>query len=154
MKKIKVWTLCAFTVLFAVSCSSDDNNGTVSNAIVNQLISTVNNGTWRVTNFVENGNDETNHFTGYIFSFGDNSVLIASNGTNTHQGTWSVTNSNSNDDSSSSSDVDFNIEFTTPDDFADLTDDWDLQERTSTTIKLIDISGGNGGTDYLTFEKN
>jgi hypothetical protein len=26
--------------------------------------------------------------------------------------------------------------------------------RTSTKIELIVVSGGNGGTDYLTFEKN
>lgn len=35
-----------------------------------------------------------------------------------------------------------------------LSDDWDVLERTDTKIRLIDVSGGNGGTDYLTFEKN
>jgi hypothetical protein len=39
-------------------------------------------------------------------------------------------------------------------DFEDLNDDWDIISRSSTKIELIDISGGNGGTDYLTFEKN
>jgi len=27
-------------------------------------------------------------------------------------------------------------------------------QQSSTLIKLEDVSGGNGGTDYLTFEKN
>ena len=38
-------------------------------------------------------------------------------------------------------------------DFEDLNDDWDIISQSSSKIELIDISGGNGGTDYLTFEK-
>jgi len=52
------------------------------------------------------------------------------------------------------SDLDFNIFFASPPDFEDLSDDWDFISHTSTKIELIDMSGGNGGTDYLTFEKN
>ena len=36
----------------------------------------------------------------------------------------------------------------------DLTDDWDVVSHTATTISLIDVSGGNGGTDTLVFTKN
>ena len=49
---------------------------------------------------------------------------------------------------------DFNIAFSSPADFADLTDDWDIVQFTSVRIELIDVSGGNGGTDKLVFEKN
>jgi hypothetical protein len=35
----------------------------------------------------------------------------------------------------------------------DLSDDWDIISYTDTEIKLIDVSGGNGGTDYLTLTK-
>lgn len=45
--------------------------------------------------------------------------------------------------------------FSSPTVFADeLTDDWDIISYTDTKIQLVDVSGGNGGTDYLTFEKN
>ncbi|MCB0382605.1 MAG: hypothetical protein KDD05_04705, partial [Psychroserpens sp.] len=62
----------------------------------------------------------------------------------------------SNDDSSSDDDIDFNIFFPVPDsnNFEDLNDDWDIVSTSSNTIELIDISGGNGGTDFLTFERN
>nr|WP_315147929.1 hypothetical protein [uncultured Flavobacterium sp.] len=50
--------------------------------------------------------------------------------------------------------MDFNIAFASPATFLELTDDWEIIERTSTVIKLKDVSGGNGGTDYLTFTKN
>ena len=37
-------------------------------------------------------------------------------------------------------DLDFNIAFTTPANFVDLTDDWDIVSRTDTKIQLIDVS--------------
>ena len=76
---------------------------------------------------------------------------MASNGSSTVNGSWSVTDSSNS--SSSDDDIDFNISFTAPPDFEEFSDDWDIIQHSSTRIELIDISGGNGGTDYLTFEK-
>ena len=81
-----------------------------------------------------------------------NNVLTASNGTNNYTGTWSITDNSSNDDSISH--LDFNIEFSSPAQFEELSDDWEIIEKSTNLIKLKDVSGGNGGTDYLTFEKN
>ncbi len=141
---------CVFMLNTASTCSSDDNS---SSSNPTPVINTVNQGTWRVTSYIDSDNDETNHFTGYNFTFASGGVLTATNGTNTYTGSWSVTTDNSNDDNPSS-DLDFNILFASPADFADLTDDWDVVSRTDTKVQLIDISGGNGGTDLLTFEKN
>lgn len=143
--------LClVFLVNVASMCSNDDD----SSSSVNQttVVNTVSSGTWRITLYNDSGTIKTNQFTGYNFTFGPSNVLTATNGTQTYTGVWSVTDSNSNDDSMD--DLDFNIAFTTPANFLELTDDWDIQSRTDTKIELIDISGGNGGTDYLTFEKN
>ena len=38
-------------------------------------------------------------------------------------------------------------------DFEELSDDWDITSSSNTKIDLIDVSGGNGGTDTLIFEK-
>lgn len=140
-----------FLVNVASMCSNDDDN---SSSSVNQttVVNTVSSGTWRITLYNDSGTIKTNQFTGYNFTFGPSNVLTATNGTQTYTGSWSVTDSNSNDDSMD--DLDFNIAFTAPANFLELTDDWDIQSRTDTKIELIDISGGNGGTDYLTFEKN
>ena len=136
----------------ASMCSSDDNSS--SSADPNPVINTVTSGTWRITFYEDSGVNETYHFTGYNFTFGSANVLTATNGTNTYTGSWSVTNSNINDDSPSN-DLDFNVLFSTPAVFADeLSDDWDILSRTDTKIELVDVSGGNGGTDYLTLEKN
>ncbi|MCZ8170004.1 hypothetical protein [Flavobacterium sp.] len=152
MKKLKILMLLClvFLVNVASMCSNDDD----SSSSVNQttVVNTVSSGTWRITLYNDSGTIKTNQFTGYNFTFGPSNVLTATNGTQTYTGVWSVTDSNSNDDSMD--DLDFNIAFTTPANFLELTDDWDIQSRTDTKIELIDISGGNGGTDYLTFEKN
>ncbi|MBT8269936.1 MAG: hypothetical protein HKO67_03915 [Flavobacteriaceae bacterium] len=112
-------------------------------------------GTWVITLYIDSGQDETNHYNGYSFTFNSNGTLTADDGNMTINGSWSVTDSsNSSDDSSSDDDIDFNILFSSPADFAELTDDWDVVQHSSTRIELIDVSGGNGGTDNLVFERN
>ena len=143
---------CLFMLNVASMCSSDDNSSSASQDPT-PVINAATQGTWRVTSYIDSGTDETNHFTGYNFTFGNGGVLTATNGSNTVTGTWSVVNDNTNDDSPSN-DLDFNIGFTAPANFADLTDDWDIVSYSDTTISLIDISGGNGGTDTLVFTKN
>lgn len=149
MKKVSFYSVlaCVF-ILSMASCSSDDNNST-SPQDPQQVIDIVTQGTWRVTSYIDSGTDETNHFTGYNFTFDSGDILTATNGTNTYTGMWTITL-----DDDQSGDLDFNIAFASPENFADLTDDWSILEKTDTRIKLIDVSGGSGGTDYLTFEKN
>jgi len=142
----------AFGYCLFLSCSSDDSNSSGTNSI-SSVTSVVASGTWKITYYFDTDKEETSNFAGYNFTFGSNGVLTATNGTLTQTGTWSVTDSNSDDDNSIS-DLDFNIAFASPATFNELTDDWEIIERTSTVIKLKDVSGGNGGTDYLTFTKN
>lgn len=139
------------------ACSSDDDDVKDNSQQISQIENIVESGNWRITNFIDSGKNETSDFTGYDFLFNSDGSLIATNGTNTIDGTWSITDDSSSSSSSSSDDdIDFNIFFPVPDtnDFEDLNDDWDIISSTSTKIELIDMSGGNGGTDNLTFEKN
>ncbi|WP_274474548.1 hypothetical protein [Mangrovimonas aestuarii] len=145
-------TIISVTILSFSSCSSDDDNNSSDSDLVNQIEDNVESGTWRITKFIDSGDDETNHFNGYNFTFHNSGVLSASNGTTNYEGIWSVTNSSSNDDNPL--DVNFNIFFDLTNDFEELNDDWHFISESPTKIELIDISGGNGGTDYLTFEKN
>jgi len=144
--------LSLFMLNVASMCSKDDDNSS-SNSQNNQVqvVNTVQNGTWRITLFDDSGTIKTTNFTGVNFTFGNNNVLTAT-GSSTVTGIWSITDSNSNDDTLS--DLHFNIAFSSPANYMDLSDDWDIIERTDTKIRLQDVSGGNGGTDYLTFEKN
>ncbi|WP_067029348.1 hypothetical protein [Allomuricauda sp. CP2A] len=149
-------------MLIATSCTEDDgDNGKVNNlssAQLAELKSITEEGSWVISYFFDTDKEETSHFNGYTFTFNSNGTLSATNGTNEVNGTWSITDSDSNDDSDDdsdddSSDVDFNISFTAPADFEDLSDDWDIVKYSTIRIELIDVSGGNGGTDNLVFEK-
>ena len=151
MKKsnLKAFLIPILILFVALGCTDDDEPANIPQ---NQIESDLQNGTWRITKFIDSGKDETNDFSGYSFTFKNSGVLNASNGTNNYDGTWSITDSNSNDDSED--DLDFNINFNLSNDFEDLNDDWNFISQSSIKIELIDVSGGNGGTDYLTFEKN
>jgi hypothetical protein len=155
MKKFQLIAVLALIVVFNVAsmCSEDDNSNTTTDPT--PVINTVTSGTWRITLYQDNGVNETTNYSNYIFTFNSNGVLQAANSTS-YYGTWSVTASNSIDDNPDN-DLDFNIAFVAPapNSFTDdLTDDWEIISYTANRIQLIDVSGGNGGTDYLTFEKN
>lgn len=154
MKKTSIFPvlICIFLLNVAGMCSSDNDSS--QSADPTPVINIVSQGTWYISSYIDSGVDETNHFTGYNFTFGTGSVLTATNGVNSYTGTWSVTADNSTDDDDPSGDLDFNVMFNTPVNFEDLSDDWDIVSKTNTEIQLIDVSGGGGGTDYLTFQKN
>lgn len=142
----KVLLLGVGSLILMASCKKDDVKA------IEAIEQEISSGTWRITSFVDSGTDETASFNGYSFTFASDGTLAATNGSSTYSGTWSVTDSNSSDDSPD--DLDFNIYFNATNNFEDLNDDWDISDHSSSTLSLIDVSGGNGGTDYLTFTKN
>jgi len=108
-------------------------------------------GRWEITLFSDSGKDETNHFSGYQFVFTADKLVSATKASSVINGSWSIVKDQSSDDSVE--DLHFNIVFSAPDSFEDLTEDWQFISQTDQKIELIHISGGNGGTDYLTFQK-
>lgn len=142
--------LIAFNSMLFSSCSSDDIIQ-VDITSIQEITNTVKSGTWIITNYIDSGTDETNDYNGYNFDFAESGQLSSSNGTTTIIGSWSITDDNG---SNSQGDIDFNIFFSAPDNFAELSDDWDIVSISSNKIELIDISGGSGETDLLTFTKN
>jgi len=99
-------------------------------------------GTWFVALYTDDGDDETGDYNGYDIDFMNSGTVVASNGSNTNNGTWQVLNSGNK--------LDLNF---TGVPFDEFTDDWDVIMVTETRVELRDVSGGNGGTDVLIFEK-
>lgn len=103
-------------------------------------------GNWFVNLLDDDGNIETCHYVDYTFNFDVNQTVTATSSGNTVNGTWHVQNS------SSGLDLVLNFQTTGNDDpFDDLNDDWDVVEFNPNLISLLDVSGGNGGTDILKF---
>ena len=146
----------AFLLMFSLcllSMQCDEDDAPIDNSLeIAEIVATAQSDTWRITNYVDSGENETTDFAGYDFTFEASGTLTATNSAITKTGTWSVTDDSSDDDD----DIDFNIFFPVPDtdDFEDLNDDWDIVSYSSNQIVLRDISGGDGSIDELTFTKN
>lgn len=132
----------------ATACSKWQNNQ-------QQITKISTDGTWIISSYIDDGDDETTDFSTFRLHFMESGVLhgtdLLSSSSSPYEGTWSLTDSNSNDDSLD--DLDFNMNFNVGNKLDDLSDDWDIISYTDTEIKLIDVSGGGGGTDYLTLTK-
>jgi hypothetical protein len=151
MKKVLMFGMGMLLSLSAVSCSDDDSSSSTNSP--SEVTETLTAGTWRITSFTEDGEDRTPSFSNYNFTFSSSNTVSATNGTNTYTGAWSVT-SEDDDDDNPSSDVDFNLLFSTPPSFAELNEDWDIVSRRSDRLQLRHVSGGDGSVDTLVLEKN
>lgn len=159
MKTLQKSIFLAMIALMLGACETDDsanNNDQMTAQEIEEANTVATSGTWRVTNYNDDGQDETSDYNGYIFTFETTGVLTATKDTTTISGTWSITDDSSSSSDDDDDDIDFNIFFPVSDDHPldDLSDDWDIVSFDATTINLIDISGGDGSTDLLTIMKN
>lgn len=108
-----------------------------------QISDTLTSGTWTISKYIDNGDNETSDFTGYTFNFNiDGSIVAVKDGTGV-VGNWSELNDDDN--------LKLNILFTQTT-LSELNDDWDLKSKSDNMIELEDISG-DGSIDNLTFVK-
>jgi hypothetical protein len=123
--------------------NGDDGNGGEGESSLVQVLTT---GDWYVTNYFDDV-DETALFDGLVFNFASDGTATADDGAMTTNGTWSIS---SGDDTP----LELNLNFGLAVPFDELDEDWDVLEATDDIIRLQDISGGDGTTDVLTFERN
>jgi len=141
MKHLQLFFVACFVMLVSfASCTKDD-----SNPSANDVSNLVQQGKWKITSFTEDTNDETFHFTGYEFVFTANGSVSATKENTSVNGTWATGTDNSR--------AKLILSFGTTSPFDELNEDWRVLEKTSTSLKLEHVSGGNGGTDHLEFQK-
>lgn len=152
MKKIKFQRIIFLLFIVFISTSCSKNNEQIDNLVKDQIENNINKDTWSISYYYDSDKDETHHFSTYSFVFKTTNEIVASSISTAFNGIWSISDSNSSDDSQD--DLHFNIAFNVGNKLDDLSDDWDFISQSPTKIELIDVSGGNGGIDYLTFKKN
>ncbi|NNE75693.1 MAG: hypothetical protein HKN31_01325 [Pricia sp.] len=150
MKKV---LLVVIGSIWFFACDKNETAAEITVADSETIKSTMVSGQWRVSYYVDSDKDETSDYAGYSFTFNADGVLSTTDGNSSLSGAWSVTDSSSSDNNDNKSDVDFNIIFNGSDLFEELSDDWEIVNYSETEIELVDDSGGNGTTDYLTFVK-
>jgi hypothetical protein len=142
MKKKLLAIGCLLSVFF-MGCKKDD---VVTPNLSAEVTNTLKTGTWRVSYYWDNDQDETASFNGFSFQFLNNNTVTASKNNNTISGSWAT----GTDDSS----VKLFLNFVSPPDFESISGDWKISLHSPTQINLVDSSGGNGTEDYLRFTRN
>jgi hypothetical protein len=146
MKKL-IFLCIFFTSVFGCGDDPDPER----NPRIEEIENTVTTGKWRIVYFFDTDKDETNKYSNHTFQFLPNGSLVANDGPSSISGSWSVTDTSDSNDNSD--DLDFNIFFTAAPFLDELSDDWEILSAGNTKLELRHVSGGNGGTDLLTFEK-
>lgn len=122
------------------NCNSNSGGGSSGST---DLTTVLTNGSWRITYFFDEV-EETSQYNSYIFTFISNGNSVAT-GNQTINGTWNTYMDNG------TKKLNLSYDGLTLD---EVEEDWNVIEFTSSIIRLKHVSGGNGGTDYLTFTKN
>jgi hypothetical protein len=79
-----------------------------------------------------------------VFQFNTDNTVTATKGSTVVKGTWSTGTDNSKSK--------FNINFPSAP-LDELNEDWVLKNGSASSMEMEHVSGGNGGTDYLVFQK-
>ncbi|MDA3911722.1 MAG: hypothetical protein PF448_10235 [Bacteroidales bacterium] len=135
--------LLAFSFTACEDDSSDDSQNSSSSP--SSSSETIQSSSWEITNYEDDNENKTYHFSEYRFDFSDNGEASATNGESTISGTWSFSND-------SEGNLELNLDFGLQEPWDDLEDDWDVLSISDSKIDLKDISGGDGSIDLLTFE--
>ena len=102
---------------------------------------------WRISYFSTNGNDSSIYYNNIKLTFTAGGAVAAANDILAVNGTWSTYNNDSRNN--------LLLNFGNTVAFiAELNHDWHIIEKTSVKLRMEDVSGGAGSTDYLTIERN
>lgn len=107
------------------------------------LAATLIEGTWIVALYSDSGVDETSDYTGYQIDFREDGTVIAESDTDLIDGTWEVLGA----------DTTLVLNFGGDIPFDEFEDDWDVFSVEPMRVEIRDVSGGDGTTDILVFER-
>lgn len=113
--------------------------------IDNELSSEISKGTWFVSYFLDESEDETSNFKNYNFLFSSNGNVTATKYSTIINGTWNIYNEGANQILKINFD-DSNLE--------EIDAKWVVINSSATIIKLVTYSDNGGEIHYLTFSKN
>lgn len=135
----KMFFFAGLCLVMLAGCTKKDST-------VSSVTEAVTNGTWRVTNFSERTNNETDDFTGYTFTFLSNGKIQASKNGVIKEGNWSESTS------SQKLIIDLGAKSDANKPLGELSDDWVIVSKTASKINLSDDNSSSN--ELLEFSKN
>lgn len=130
---------------FESSCTGINDGSGNDNIDDTALVQALTTGDWYVTYYFDDF-DETTDFDGFVFNYTADGTATATSPGETTNGSWSTS-------SGDETPLELNLNYGIASPLDGLAEDWDVLEVTSEIIRLKDISGGDGSTDFLTFER-
>jgi hypothetical protein len=121
----------ALLAVLAMGCQNKTNTNVTPGNNSSSVSGIVTSGKWTVSYFYDNDKDETSDYSGYTFGFNDDKTLSATRSSTTTTGTWGELT----DDGMPRLVITLN---TTDDKLVELNDDWVIESKTDTQIKLKD----------------
>ncbi|SRR5690606_29952007 len=140
----RIFLLIIF-IVFA-SCSSDDDAGNVNTTEFENIKSTLPQGEWKISKFIDIETDKTSAFESFVFTFNEDGSVTAQNDLFTENGIWAYDNTSSNTE-------ELVLQFSEQVPFDEINDDYDIVSVSNSTVELADESGENGEIEILTFTK-
>lgn len=105
-------------------------------------------GTWKVTRFVDSGEDKTATYSNATFTFNKNGDLTFQHGT-AYSGTWKLDKESDDDHPKSSMEL-----YILVNGHESISDDWHIESESKSKLSLVDYDDDEPNkTDYLTLEK-
>ena len=152
MKRFKI-VLVLLMVSFFLSCDTDQDDISLSEAEAKELNIIAQKGEWKISQFTLNTTENTASYSDYVFVFGDGNNLTAFGSIDEVSGTWRVSN-DSGDEIDPYDDVDFHIFFSSQGKLGELANNYDVIAATNSEIRLFMEQNANGDSATLTFSKN
>jgi len=139
------------TLFIFASCSSDDDSVSDNNTQgPNANIETTIPGDYAITTFTVDGEDRSNNYNGFTFTYDGDGNVTAQNDILAEVGTWTYTTTTTDGELVENLELFFNNQ----EPFTDLSREWDIDATISTTIRLSGFNSmGDNARDVLVFTR-
>ena len=142
MKIQKIPALFLGVALLALSSCGREDNPTPT-----EVTAQLQESSWRVGNFTDTGVTETVNYEGYTITFNPDFTVLAVSGTDTIEGTYSV--SVEDDDNDDEQETELTLAFNAGAPWDELNDDWDISKETKSSLEMDDMSGDDADDDDM-----
>ena len=129
-------------------CDEDDDNDYNDDDVdISEFVSVLTDGQWLISRLVDDEDDMTAIFTGYVFTFNADGSASATNGTNEVTGRWE----SDGDDG----EIELELHSWNLQAFDEIAEDWKVIAFNSSIIRLVDDPDGDDEDEdeFLTFER-
>lgn len=139
---MRVLLLVVSTMLVASACSKRK---------IQKIENNLMNGTWKVTSFMDDGEDKTNQFAGVVFTFNTDGTVTL-NGAISAKGTWNVAKEDDSNDDDLFDGRHQELNLNIPSPYESISDDWEIEKFSDSKIESKDDSDDDN--EVLILEKN